>query len=217
MNFDSGPDAGWATRRSPTPSRPGTSDGLRGNKSLLCISCNSRLSTGTVADRPSSSPAVSQAAYTRNAAAQARDVGSSRQAPMLGPGGPALGGGFQVRLPDQRTGRGPSRMLPKLQTRTSTGASRIIIGANGIVYQAADAAYLQQHHYGAMAGQPAAALRHAQSLPPTAFADNMPGTSRDEGHGAGGGDMVGEAYPDNDDDEQAYVRSYACTRTSSVC
>lgn len=133
---------------------------------------------------------------------------------MLGPGGPALGGGFQVRLPDQRTGRGPSRMLPKLQTRTSTGASRIIIGANGIVYQAADAAYLQQHHYGAMAGQPAAALRHAQSLPPTAFADNMPGTSRDEGHGAGGADMVGEAYPDNDDDEQAYVRSYACTGTS---
>jgi len=217
-NFDSGPDAGWATRTS-TPSlrsRPTTGDGVRGNTSLQCISCNSQVNKPTIADRPSTSPAVSQAAYARNAVSQGRDAGAPRYGPTMGPGGPALGGGFQVRLPDHRNSRAPARHLPKLQTRSSTGASRIIIGANGIVYQAADAAYPAhphphpQHAYAAgpgagpgvhtappayaggsgatMAGNAGVALRHAQSLSPHAFPDNMPGTSQEEAtamHGAG--------------------------------
>lgn len=115
-----------------------------------------------------------------------------RTTPVMGPGGAALGGGFHVRVPDRHTQSRSGRVLPKLQTRPDA-PSRVIIGANGIVYQAADVhqqrremmiQQQQQQQQQQQYQDPATNAygvtsqhmpRAGQSLPPHAFRGDMPG------------------------------------------
>lgn len=106
--------------------------------------------SGTVfahAARPGTSGSLVPAGHARDGSAApsgmpVRRTGRpSHPGPQLGPGGPALGGGFAVRLPpaSPAMGKGP---LPKLEARPAS-PTRVIIGADGVVYNAADVAAMQ--------------------------------------------------------------------------
>lgn len=170
-------DAGWATS---TAVRPGTGDGMRGQHSLVCISCNARIKTpaereaeweeeasrpgsatasaygrpvtaGGAADRAGSpmasrpNTASGSLLYGRAGLAdesltpKSVDGGGRRKprrsGPTLGPGGPSLGGGFQVRLPPGPPNRGQGP-LPQLAGRPAS-PTRVVIGGDGTVYPGA--------------------------------------------------------------------------------